>query len=170
MALQICDTSFPSGSLANSLGLESALHHGLICTDKATSIPTLQPTQHDDPALDSLVTFLRLTLEQAALGSLPFVCAAHCACNHIFPESPTPNSNFDPSPTSTSNPNPHQTPSPSPSLHPDQLLALCDIDAVCSAFTMNEVARRASLNQVRVRVMSSVRARVMASVRTDGKG
>ena len=30
LALQLCDTAFPSGALANSLGLESAYHHNKI--------------------------------------------------------------------------------------------------------------------------------------------
>lgn len=30
IAVQLCDASFPSGGLANSHGLESALHHGFV--------------------------------------------------------------------------------------------------------------------------------------------
>ena len=63
VALQICDTSFPSGSLANSSGLESAIAHGFVTRSV------------DDESNKSLMTFFRLTLEQTVRHSLPFVRA-----------------------------------------------------------------------------------------------
>ena len=104
--LQICDTAFPSGSLANSLGLESALAHGIVTRG------------HPD---DSLHAFVCLTLEQMAHQSLPFVRAAHAATllrrNADVSDSPTVRA------------------------------CLCEVDHVCSVVTLNEVARRSSLNQ-----------------------
>ena len=97
--LQLCDTAFPSGSLANSLGLESALAHGLV-------------TRNAD---DSLPLFCCLTLEQLAHQALPFVRAAHAASK----------------------------------LEDYGLTCLAEIDHVCSVVTVNEVSRRASLNQGR---------------------
>ena len=38
MALQICDSSFPGGALANSNGLESAISHGLVSRNNADTL------------------------------------------------------------------------------------------------------------------------------------
>lgn len=103
--LQICDTAFPSGSLANSLGLESAIAHGIV-----TRLPD-----------DSLHAFVCLTLEQMAHQSLPFVRAAHAA-------------------TLLRNSDACDAPA--------RIVAcLCEVDHICSVVTLNEVARRSSLNQ-----------------------
>ena len=60
IALQICDSGFPGGSFAHSVGLESALHHRFVTEEVGT--------------LDS---FVLLTLEQASGQLIPFVTAAH---------------------------------------------------------------------------------------------
>ena len=62
IALQICDSGFPGGSFAHSLGLESALHHKLVTDASCT--------------LDAFVT---LTLEQACAQLIPLACAGHKA-------------------------------------------------------------------------------------------
>ena len=59
-ALQICDSSFPGGSFAHSVGLESALHHRFVTEEAST--------------LDS---FVLLTLEQVNSQLIPFVISAH---------------------------------------------------------------------------------------------
>ena len=59
-ALQICDSGFPGGSFAHSVGLESALHHRFV-TDEA----------------GTLHSFVLLTLEQANSQLVPFVASAH---------------------------------------------------------------------------------------------
>jgi len=51
LALQLCDSSFPGGTLANSQGLESALHHNLVHI-------------HDT---ESLTKFAHLCLEQVSM-------------------------------------------------------------------------------------------------------
>ena len=51
LAMHITDSAFPGGALANSQGLESAIHHGLV--------------QKND--IDSLKTFINLTLEQVGV-------------------------------------------------------------------------------------------------------
>jgi urease accessory protein UreF len=61
IALLLADGSFPGGALANSQGLEAAMAHGV--------------ARKGDVA--SLRSFARITLEQAAHQSLPFVLAAH---------------------------------------------------------------------------------------------
>eukprot|EP00981_Chlorochromonas_danica_P014425 scaffold7968_cov240-Ochromonas_danica.AAC.7 len=48
LALQLCDSAFPGGTLANSQGVESAHQHGLIQRGDTTS----------------LTRFLQLSLEQ----------------------------------------------------------------------------------------------------------
>ena len=60
IALQICDSSFPGGSFAHSLGLESALQHKLV-----NSISS------------SLDSFVSMTLEQVNAQLIPLVSAAH---------------------------------------------------------------------------------------------
>ena len=119
MALQICDTSFPSGSLANSQGLEAALAHGLV--DKSGAC------DDEEASAARVLLFLRLTLEQAARGSLPFLQAAHWACSGVESAGAARDGT-------------------SGRLHPEQLACLCDLDAICGAMMTNEVARRASLN------------------------
>lgn len=103
VALQICDTSFPSGSLANSSGLESAIAHGFVTRSV------------DDESNKSLMTFFRLTLEQTVRHSLPFVRAAHAAAELACVG--------------------------------ERLSCVVEVDSVFSAFSVNEVFRRASLNQ-----------------------
>jgi urease accessory protein UreF len=56
------DSSFPGGSFAHSLGLESALHHNFV-----------------NNALGALDLFVSQTLEQAKHQLIPLVCAAHAA-------------------------------------------------------------------------------------------
>jgi urease accessory protein len=60
IALQVCDSSFPGGSFAHSLGLESALQHKLV---NSTS--------------SSLDSFVSIALEQANAQLIPLVSAAH---------------------------------------------------------------------------------------------
>jgi urease accessory protein UreF len=60
IAFQICDSSFPGGSFAHSLGLESALQHKLV---NSTS--------------SSLDSFVSMSLEQANAQLVPLVSAAH---------------------------------------------------------------------------------------------
>jgi urease accessory protein len=60
IALQVCDSSFPGGSFAHSLGLESALQHKLV-----------------NSASSSLDSFVSMTLEQANAQLIPLVSAAH---------------------------------------------------------------------------------------------
>jgi urease accessory protein UreF len=38
IALQLCDSSFPGGALANSNGLESAFHHGFVFKNDVNSL------------------------------------------------------------------------------------------------------------------------------------
>ena len=60
IALQLCDSGFPGGSFAHSVGRESALHHKLV-TDASST-------------LDS---FVALTLEQACTQLVPLVRAGY---------------------------------------------------------------------------------------------
>jgi urease accessory protein UreF len=60
IALQICDSSFPGGSFAHSLGLESALQHKLVHSTSS-----------------SLDSFVSMALEQANAQLVPLVSAAH---------------------------------------------------------------------------------------------
>lgn len=60
IAFQICDSSFPGGSFAHSLGLESALQHRLV-----------------DGSSSSLDSFVSMALEQANAQFVPLVSAAH---------------------------------------------------------------------------------------------
>jgi urease accessory protein UreF len=56
IALQLCDSGFPSGSLAISSGLESAVQHGNVTKGNK-----------------SLESFVKMNIEQAIAQSLPFV-------------------------------------------------------------------------------------------------
>lgn len=60
IALQICDSSFPGGAFAHSLGLESALQHKFINGGAGT-----------------LDLFVSLALEQACAQLIPLVSSAH---------------------------------------------------------------------------------------------
>ena len=62
IALQICDSGFPGGSFAHSLGLESALYHKLV-----------------NSAPGSLDLFVFATLEQVCGQLIPLVCGGHMA-------------------------------------------------------------------------------------------
>lgn len=60
LALQICDSSFPGGAFAHSLGLESALQHKFVNGGTGT-----------------LDLFVSLALEQACAQLIPLVSSAH---------------------------------------------------------------------------------------------
>lgn len=60
IALQICDSSFPGGAFAHSLGLESAIQHKFINRGAGT-----------------LDLFVSLALEQACAQLIPLVNSAH---------------------------------------------------------------------------------------------
>jgi urease accessory protein UreF len=60
ISLQICDSGFPSGALAISCGLESAVYHGWVTDDVRT-----------------LERFVFISLEQAIAQTICFVRMAH---------------------------------------------------------------------------------------------
>jgi urease accessory protein UreF len=66
-AMHICDSAFPAGALAHSVGLESALSHGFVERGDITS----------------LENFIYITSEQAIGLSVPFVSDAHKAVKRI---------------------------------------------------------------------------------------
>jgi urease accessory protein len=63
LALEICDSSFPGGAFAHSLGLESAKNHGWV-----------------NESRESLKSFVLQTLEQAVAQLLPLINQAHGHC------------------------------------------------------------------------------------------
>ena len=77
IALQICDSSFPGGSFAHSLGLESALHHKLVSVVAGT-----------------LDLFVFATLEQACGQLIPLVCGGHRAYYNIEDSLESPSISF----------------------------------------------------------------------------
>ena len=60
LALEICDSGFPGGAFAHSLGLESAKNHGFVSESR-----------------DSLKSFVLQTLEQSVTHLLPLIHRAH---------------------------------------------------------------------------------------------
>ena len=60
LALEICDSGFPGGAFAHSLGLESAKNHGFVTESR-----------------DSLKSFVLQTLEQSVTHMLPLIHRAH---------------------------------------------------------------------------------------------
>ena len=77
IALQICDSSFPGGSFAHSLGLESALHHNLVSV-----------------AVGTLDLFVFATLEQACGQFIPLVCGGHRAYYNMEESLDAPSTSF----------------------------------------------------------------------------
>jgi len=106
--LQVCDTAFPSGSLANSLGLESAVAHGFV-------------TRGEDGSLVQFSNWSKMTLEQLAHQALPFVRASHAACMLRDEDGGDKSGAF--------------------------IACLHEVEQICCAVTINDVAKRSSLSQ-----------------------
>ena len=108
--LQVCDTAFPSGSLANSLGLESAVAHGFV-------------TRGEDGSLLQFSNWSKMTLEQLTHQALPFVRASHAACMLRDEDGGDKSGAF--------------------------IACLHEVEQICCAVTINDVAKRSSLSQGR---------------------